>query len=283
MKNEKIIRVFPRRTKATPDDEMAFVGDPLFPDFLPAADEVHVSCTFTWDKGEAERLVRAWEVYFPGKVILGGPAYDDSGGEFVGGRYLKKGYVMTTRGCPNLCPWCFVPQREGELRTLEIVEGNNVLDNNLLAAPKEHITAVFEMLRKQRRGASFTGGLDARLLNDWHIELLNSIRVKQIFLAYDHRGQWPCVVRAAEMLREVGYNREKLRCYVLVGYQDDTIGQALERLEAVWEIGLMPFAMLFEPGCRRDAMVRDPEWRKLVRQWSRPAIIKAMHREKVGC
>ncbi len=282
MGNEKIIRVFVRRTNATPDDSMAFVGDPLFPDFLPTADEVHVSCTFTWDKGEAERLERAWEIYFPGKVKLGGPAYDDKGGEFVVGRYLKKGYVITTRGCPNLCPWCFVPQREGELRTLSIMEGNNVLDNNLLAAPKEHIEAVFKMLRKQRRGAQFTGGLDARLLNDWHIDLLKSIRVKQIFLAYDHRGQWPCVVRSARMLRNVGYDREKLRCYVMVGYQEDTIEQALARLEAVWEIGLMPFVMLFEGGGRRAAMVRDGAWRELVREWSLPAIMRAKHRKKAS-
>ena len=56
-----IARVFPRRTSATPDDELAFVGDP--PLFLPAADEAHVSCTLTWDRPEAERLARAWATH----------------------------------------------------------------------------------------------------------------------------------------------------------------------------------------------------------------------------
>jgi len=46
----KIVRVFPRRTTATPTDEMAFVGDPPPPAFRPEADEVHISCTFTWDR-----------------------------------------------------------------------------------------------------------------------------------------------------------------------------------------------------------------------------------------
>ena len=66
-----IARVFPRRTSATPDDETAFVGDP--PLFLPAVKEVHVSCTFTWDRPEAQRLARAWasQGY---DVRLGGPA-----------------------------------------------------------------------------------------------------------------------------------------------------------------------------------------------------------------
>jgi len=39
----KIARVLPRRTSATPDNELAFIGD--LPLFLPAADEVHVSCS----------------------------------------------------------------------------------------------------------------------------------------------------------------------------------------------------------------------------------------------
>ena len=45
----KIARVFPVRTKATPDDHLAFVDcDPgLFP---PAVDEVHISVAFSWHK-----------------------------------------------------------------------------------------------------------------------------------------------------------------------------------------------------------------------------------------
>lgn len=38
----RIIRVFPRRTEATPNDELAFVGDPPFPELLPPADIVQV-------------------------------------------------------------------------------------------------------------------------------------------------------------------------------------------------------------------------------------------------
>ena len=67
----RIARVFPRRTSATPDDELAFVGDP--PLFLPTADEVHVSCTFTWDRPQAQRLARAWANHGY-TVRIGGPA-----------------------------------------------------------------------------------------------------------------------------------------------------------------------------------------------------------------
>lgn len=74
----KILRVFPQRTSHTPDDDLAFIGDP--PLFRPEVDEVHVSCTFLYDKPEAERLADAWSKYYP-EVKLGGPAYDDPGGE----------------------------------------------------------------------------------------------------------------------------------------------------------------------------------------------------------
>jgi hypothetical protein len=42
----RLIRVFPRRTRATPDDDLARFGPP---DLFDEADEVHVSVTFTYD------------------------------------------------------------------------------------------------------------------------------------------------------------------------------------------------------------------------------------------
>ena len=94
----RILRVFPRRTKQTPTDDMAFVGDPGL--FMPDADEVHVSVTFTWDKSEAERLAESWGKHY-GTVKVGGPAYGDRGDTFTPGMYVKEGVTFTSRGCPN--------------------------------------------------------------------------------------------------------------------------------------------------------------------------------------
>ena len=49
----RLIRVFPRKTKATPTDALAYFGPP---DRHAEADEVHVSVTFTYDKAWAEHL-----------------------------------------------------------------------------------------------------------------------------------------------------------------------------------------------------------------------------------
>lgn len=100
-----MVRVFPRKTNATPDDDNSFIGAPpmtaMCKKFFIEPIEIHVSCTFTYDKPEAERLADLWSEY--GDVKLGGPAYDHPGERFTPGLYLKKGYVITSRGCPNNC------------------------------------------------------------------------------------------------------------------------------------------------------------------------------------
>jgi len=57
----KIARVFPRKTKATPDDSLAFANCSP-PTSLPEIDEVHISVTFTYDMRRAEELEREWRV-----------------------------------------------------------------------------------------------------------------------------------------------------------------------------------------------------------------------------
>jgi hypothetical protein len=245
-----IIRVFPRRTRATPDDDMAFVGDP--PLFRPPADEVHVSCTFTWDRAEAERLVLAWGNYYP-VAKLGGPAYGDPGGEFVPGRYLKPGYIITSRGCCHTCEKCLVPEREGRIRTLMIGQGWDVLDNNLLACPREHIEAVLHMLACQDRPIRFTGGLEAALVRPWFVERLYGLHsIDCAYLAYDRSESWDALVFAVSLFRDVfpwadGTARRKLACYILCGYDGDTVEAARERIAQVVGLHVAPFPMFYLP------------------------------------
>ena len=53
----KIIRVFPRKTSMTPIDELVRINET--PDLLDEADEVHVSCLFSYEKSRAEELATA--------------------------------------------------------------------------------------------------------------------------------------------------------------------------------------------------------------------------------
>lgn len=67
-----IARVFPTRTKATPDDDLAFYGPPPLVLDLSHITEVHISVLFTWDLKYAEELACQWEQVAP--VKIGGPA-----------------------------------------------------------------------------------------------------------------------------------------------------------------------------------------------------------------
>jgi len=274
----KIARVFPRITKATPQDELCFFGPPGM--FLPEIEEVHVSVAFTYDKGKAEDLAEQWRHIAP--VKIGGPAYDAPGGEFVQGRYLKQGYVITSRGCPNRCWFCSVWRREGgTIRELEIVPGNNVLDDNLLACSDEHIRAVFTMLKRQKWGrAMFTGGLEAARLKDWHVELLRDLRPKEMFFAYDTADDYEPLVEAGKKLLGAGFTvaSHTLRCYVLIGYPGDTFDAAEKRLMDTIRAGFLPMAMLY----RDEKGERDTEWAKFQRFWARPATVNLKLKELAG-
>jgi hypothetical protein len=264
------IRVFPRRTQATPEDELAFVGPP--PDGVLDADSVSVSCTFTWDRPKAEELAEAWGRRYS-CVSLGGPAYDDPGDYFTPGRFLRYGYTITTRGCPNKCWFCFVPRREGGLRILPVMDGWDILDNNLLAAPQSHQERVFAMLKRQPKRPRFTGGLEAARLTSWFVDRLVETRLDILYLAYDRPAEAEPVQQAISLLKAAGFKRSKIGVYVLVGYAGDTLDLALQRVKWIKGQGATPFAMYYRNGESADK--RPAEWGKFVRAWCRPAAIWA--------
>lgn len=277
-----MIRVFPRRTKWTPTDELAFVGDPplWMLDARYMFREVHVSVTFTWDKAEGYRLYKAWGGIYD-KVYLGGPAFGDPGEEFTPGRFVKEGVTVTSRGCPKSCGFCFVPHREGRIRELQIKDGWNVFDNNLLACSRVHVEMVFDMLRRQKHQIHLTGGLDKTLLQPWHVDLLKSIRLKRAWFALDGEMGFPALERAADLLSDL--SREKKYCYALVGFlQDETPAQAEKRLERIFNLGFMPFSMLYRGPDTEDKVHRDPAWRALIKRWCNPVFYKAHMKEVPG-
>lgn len=270
----RVMRVFPRRTKATPDDELAVCR---LPELWDEADKVMVSVAFTWDIQSAERLAVAWGVVAP--VEIGGPAMESVPGEFVPGLFLRRGYVITSRGCPCRCPHCMVPRREGTLRVLPIMDGWDVLDNNLLACPRDHVEAVFAMLDRQPRRPKFTGGLESGRLLAWHVDWFLRLRPDALWFAYDSPDDWEPLVSAVGMLRDAGLvgPHKKKRCgaYVLMGWGGDTPHAAMERLRMVIGLGIKTQAMLLDNGreCRPEDM-RD--WWSLRRAFTDARSVGAM-------
>lgn len=272
-----LVRIFPRRTRATPDDELAFFGPPPFE---MEADEVHVDVTFTADKPYAEFLAEQWKPIAP--VKIGGVAYGDRGDEFVPGRYIRHGYTFTSRGCPERCWYCSVWKRDPAIRLLPIQDGWNILDDNLLACPEDHFRAVIDMLCRQKRRVEFTGGLQASRLQDWHIEGFTRLKPRPVcFFAYDDpdrckKSPPEAMHAAAKKMLDAGFTRasHRLRTFVFIGFPQDTFEKAEARLREMVAIGFTPYAMLWEPETPSAEKYRPtPEWKRFQRSWARPAII----------
>jgi hypothetical protein len=270
-----LARVFPRRTRATPDDAYAFVGLP--PEKLPEdITEVYISVSFSFDLEEAERLYEAWSKV--AQCSIGGPATGQRGEEFVPGKFLREGYVITSRGCNSAasCWFCSVRSREGPVRELPVRIGTNILDDNLLACSEKHIRSVFKMLEEQKklhRRTYFTGGLEACLIREWHVELLKKLRPKEIFFGCDTDEKFYHLREALKLFKEAGYfSHNTLRAYVLIGYSGDTMADAERRLRRVKDIGVCPMAMLYRD---MSGSIIQPEkdWKRLQRLWTRPALI----------
>lgn len=267
----EIARVFPRKTQASPTDDLAFFGLP--PAAPPEVDEVHISVAFSYDIPRAHELAEAWRGVAP--VMIGGPAIGTFAGEFIPGRYLSPGYTITSRGCPNHCWFCEVPKNEGTIRELQIQPGHNVLDSNLLACSTKHIIQVFDMLKQQKeqkKEVILSGGLEAARLTEAMVTRLWDLRPGRMFFAYDTPNDYEPLRNAGRMLKEADFTRRHLYCYVLVGYRGDSKEKAIKRLMQTWNAGFMPMAMLYRDFKKNHEP--DKEWKAFQRSWVRAPLIR---------
>jgi len=197
---------------------------PLFRDCV---DKIYVSCVFTENKHKCQE----WE----GRAEIGGSGYD-----------LKKtlpkeieevkpriNLGFTTRGCIRKCPFCIVPEKEGNINRvgdlLDLWDGKTkdvvVLDNNILADP-EHFKLICQQARDNKIRLDFNQGLDHRLLTKELVDELKSISHIEYRFAFDSPAHKPTVEKAIKLLRKGGIKR--CMWYVLVGF-DTTPQEDLDR------------------------------------------------------
>lgn len=243
-------------------------------EMIPEHDEVHISCTFTWDMDEAEELAFQWEGVTDKPVKLGGVAYHSPVDGFTPGLYVRKGIIFTSRGCNNNCRWCGVRQIEGTLKELPICEGNIIQDNNFLQCSRQHKDKVFDMLRTQK-GICFRGGLQPDLVDDHFIENIQSLRIAELWLACDTDASLPRFKAACKKLTDAGFNRNQIKCYSLIGH--DMEKEEIRNRE-IFNAGAMPFSQL-ERDFTRTKTEYSKEWKAFERQWQRPAATVAHMRE----
>jgi len=168
-----------------------------------------------------------------------------------------------TRGCPNKCSWCIVPEKEGNIRANadidEFVRHDRVilLDNNILA--HEHGLQQIEKIAKKGIRVDFNQGLDARLIDNSMAKLLSRLKwIRFIRLACDSTAMIAPVRKAVELLRWNNAKSAQYMVYVLIKDVDD----ALERIRFLKGMYLDPFAQPYrdregtEPTKRQKSLAR---------------------------
>ena len=123
----------------------------------------------------------------------------------------------------------------------------------------------------------FSGGIEAKLLNKWHIELLSQIKLKELFCSYDTKDDLEPLIEAGKLLKEINITikNRKANCYVLIGYKNDTFEKAEKRISQVIKAGFFPFAMLY----RNDQGLVNKEWKKFQRLWSNRVITGSIYKK----
>lgn len=178
---------------------------------------------------------------------------------------LNHALGFTTRGCPNSCPWCIVPRKEGQIRAHADVEeflggmpAMVLMDNNILAS--EHGLDQLQKIARLGIKLDCNQGLDARLVDPAVAKILGRIRwIRFVRFACDRKAQMPHVERAVKLYRQAADKKGQIFCYVLV--QD--VQDALDRVEFLRRLDVDCFAQPYrdfssglEPSAEQKAFAR---------------------------
>lgn len=142
-----------------------------------------------------------------------------------------------TRGCPNKCPYCYVPQKEGDIKPYrkwqEVVRQDTnklvLMDNNILAHP--HGIEQLKQLAETDYRLDINQAMSVFLVTPETADILAKCKwQKYIRFSVDHKGQIQGAYKAAELLRERGIPNSKLFFYCLL---TDDLEDDLERIYAM--------------------------------------------------
>jgi hypothetical protein len=184
----------------------------------------------------------------------------------------KTAYGFLTRGCPNKCKWCVVPQKEGPVapyRDVDDVAENGrrpnlvLMDNNILAS--DYGLMQIEKIVERRYRVDFNQALDARLVTDDVARLLAKARwLDFIRFGCDTPMQVDHCNRA---MRLIDSHRERPASYLLYTMLTDNLQEAYDRTRHFRD---NPRVRLVAQPYRNfdDPTQAIPQWQKDMARWT---------------
>ena len=229
-------------------------------------DRVYASKIFTFTPDDP---------YLPDDAIRGGTGYDVHSRlpdeiavmppDYSIYPCVSDAYGFLTRGCPNKCPWCIVPAKEGNIHPvadiMDILRGRTsavLMDNNFLSGPEGFVISQLRQIVWHRIRVDFNQALDARRIPDY-AEILARVKwLKYIRMSCDTDAMIGPCLKAIRELRVYGL-RGDIMVYVLAMNGDDGQKSALRRIRELTDSDdrVVPFVMPYRSFTDNSVMPDD--------------------------
>lgn len=198
-------------------------------------------------------------------------------------------YGFLTRGCPNKCPWCVVPKKEGVIRPymdieeIAIEDRNHVvlMDNNILAAGDYAIRQLQKIIDLHLY-VDFNQAMDVRLVTPEYAKLLGKIHWinRRIRFGCDTTAQIESCERAMQMINDAGFRGEYF-LYTMIGGKND-LTECYHRIHYWWQrlqdfrydhVGrpVYPYAQPYRDPLNPHHVI--PQWQKDMASWCNKRMI----------
>lgn len=183
----------------------------------------------------------------------------------------KTAYGFLTRGCPNRCKWCIVPQKEGKqhpyMDVEEIaIEGRTnlvLMDNNVLAS--DYGLEQIEKIVEKGYRIDFNQGIDSRLVTDDVAKLLSKVRwIHSIRFGCDTPQQ---IVECERAMNMIDSYRKVPATYLLYTIIDKDIKECYHRLSYFrWNKRVRIVGQPYRDFNNPKQVI--PQWQKDMARWA---------------
>lgn len=202
-------------------------------------------------------------------------------------------YIFTTRGCPNSCAYCTVPRIEPEYwinpNWRDILTATNhpnvmIQDNNIAAAPREHLIGVLRYLVGSGRGVYFDGGFDCKYVTPEMARYVARMKIWKhgVRLAFDRIEDESVFQEAASTLIRGGVSCNHILAYVLFNFTD-TPQEANYRATEIMRLGIRPYPQRYTPltYTTRERKFVGKHWtERLIKAWRYFWLMQGHYRTK---